>query len=166
MQKERISVLVVGANASTKFEGSSKQDTTRGCASETKRSRSWTSFWGPTPTEFLTSKTPKCIRRSAGFNLALRHGWGSDSLYYPQVLATQWRQRSAVPHLVKKLGIDVVHQPTPISPRLSGLLTNFPAPLIIGPMNGAISTSRAFASCNPEVHETARSTPCRKTSRG
>ena len=106
-------------------------------------------LFGPTPTEFLTSKTPKCIRRSAEFNLALHHQSGSNSLYYPQVLATQWRQRSAVPQLVKKLGIDVVHQPTPISPRSSGLLTNFPAPLIIGPMNGAISTSRAFASCNP-----------------
>jgi hypothetical protein len=49
---------------------------------------------------------------------------GSNPLYYPQVLATQWRQRDVVAQLVKKLAIDVVHQPTPISPKVPSLLTD------------------------------------------
>jgi hypothetical protein len=61
---------------------------------------------------------------------------GSKPLYYPQVRRTQWRQRVHVAQLVRTLGIDVVHQPTPISPRVPSLLVDLPAPLVVGPMNG------------------------------
>src|SRR3954454_10468993 len=52
---------------------------------------------------------------------------GSNPLYYPQVLVTLWRQRNTVARLVARLGIDVVHQPTPVSPRVPSLLVNLPA---------------------------------------
>ena len=74
---------------------------------------------------------------------------GSNPLYYLQVLATQWRQRDVVVQLVKKLGIDVVHQPTPISPRVPSLLVDLPAPLVIGPMNGAMEYPPGFRFLQP-----------------
>jgi glycosyltransferase involved in cell wall biosynthesis len=74
---------------------------------------------------------------------------GSNPLYYPQVLATQWRQRDAVTQLVKKLGIDVVHQPTPISPKVPSLLVGLPAPLVIGPMNGGMEYPLGFRFLQP-----------------
>jgi len=76
---------------------------------------------------------------------------GSNPLYYyyPQVLATQRRQRDAVAQLVKKVGIDVVHQPTPISPRVHSLLVDLPAPLVIGPMNGGMEYPPGFRFLQP-----------------
>ena len=74
---------------------------------------------------------------------------GSNPLYYLQVLVTQWRQRAAVAQLVKKLGIDVVHQPTPVSPRVPSLLVDLPAPLVIGPMNGGMEYPPGFRFMQP-----------------
>jgi glycosyltransferase involved in cell wall biosynthesis len=74
---------------------------------------------------------------------------GSNPIYYTQVLATQWRQRDAAAQLVKKLGIDVVHQPTPVSPRVPSLLVGLPAPLLIGPMNGGIEYPPGFRFLQP-----------------
>jgi glycosyltransferase involved in cell wall biosynthesis len=74
---------------------------------------------------------------------------GSSPLYYTQVLVTQWRQRGRVVQLVKKLGIDVVHQPTPISPRVPSLLVDVPAPLIMGPMNGGMEYPPGFRFLQP-----------------
>jgi glycosyltransferase involved in cell wall biosynthesis len=72
------------------------------------------------------------------------HGLGFNPLYYAQVLATQFRQRAIVPRLIEKLDIAVVHQPTPISSRLPSLLGRLPAPLVIGPMNGAMEYPPGF----------------------
>jgi glycosyltransferase involved in cell wall biosynthesis len=74
---------------------------------------------------------------------------GSNPLYYAQVLATQWRQRDFVAQLIQKLGIDIVHQPTPISPRVPSLLVDLPAPLVIGPMNGAMEYPPGFRFMQP-----------------
>lgn len=86
---------------------------------------------------------------------------GSNPLYYPQVLATQWRQRKVVVNLIKKLKIDVVHQPTPVSPKVPSLLVNLPAPLVIGPMNGAMEYPPGFRFLQPRgirsVKELAKS---------
>ena len=103
---------------------------------------------------------------------------GSEPLYYLQVLATQWRQRDVVVQLVKRLEIDVVHQPTPISPRVPSLLVDLPAPLVIGPMNGAMeyppgfrflqpggvrglkNLARGFANALPRVVDAKRQAEC------
>jgi glycosyltransferase involved in cell wall biosynthesis len=71
-------------------------------------------------------------------------GMGFNPLYYFQVLATQLRQRAVVRDVVKQLGINVVHQPTPVSPKLPSLLNGLPAPLVIGPMNGGMEYPPGF----------------------
>jgi glycosyltransferase involved in cell wall biosynthesis len=75
---------------------------------------------------------------------------GSNPLYYLQVLTTQLRQRKVVRRLVKKLRIDVLHQPTPISPRVPSLLPHS-APLVIGPMNGGMEYPPGFRFLQPHT---------------
>ncbi|MGI8770074.1 MAG: glycosyltransferase family 4 protein [Acidobacteriaceae bacterium] len=53
-------------------------------------------------------------------------------------LLTQWMQRRIVRSLVRTRTIDVVHQPSPVSPRAPSLLWDLGAPVVIGPMNGGM----------------------------
>jgi len=69
---------------------------------------------------------------------------GNYPLYYFSVIAAQLRQRATVKRLVKSLGIDVVHQPTPVSPRIPSFLVGLPVPLVIGPMNGGMEYPPGF----------------------
>src|SRR5262245_61807050 len=46
--------------------------------------------------------------------------------YFFQVIVTQLRRRATVLRLVRSLGIDVVHQPTPVSPRVPSFLVGLP----------------------------------------
>jgi glycosyltransferase involved in cell wall biosynthesis len=59
-------------------------------------------------------------------------------------IATQLIQRRLVRHLVKQEGIDIVHQPIPVSPREPSLMYDLGAPVIIGPMNGGMVFPPAF----------------------
>lgn len=59
-------------------------------------------------------------------------------------LSTQWAQRRLARALVREHGIDVVHQPMPVSPREPSLLFRLGAPVVIGPMNGAMQWPPAF----------------------
>lgn len=59
-------------------------------------------------------------------------------------LLTQTRQRSIAKQMVAQLGIDVVHQPIPVSPKEPSLLFNLGAPVLIGPMNGGMSYPPGF----------------------
>jgi glycosyltransferase involved in cell wall biosynthesis len=54
----------------------------------------------------------------------------------------QLRQARA---LVAEQGIEVVHQPMPVSPKEPSLLRRVGAPVVIGPMNGGMSFPPAFA---------------------
>lgn len=49
-------------------------------------------------------------------------------------------QRRLVRRLVRAYEIDVVHQPTPVSPHLPSFLFGLGAPLVIGPLNGALDS--------------------------
>jgi len=40
--------------------------------------------------------------------------------------------------------IDIIHQPTPVSPKFPSFLTDMPAPVVIGPMNGGMTFPPAF----------------------
>lgn len=51
---------------------------------------------------------------------------------------TQWMQRRIIRGLVRTQAIDVVHQPSPVSPRTPSLLWGLGAPVVIGPMNGGM----------------------------
>ena len=54
-------------------------------------------------------------------------------------LATGWQQRRMARAMVRQGLVDVVHQPTPVSPAAPSLLHGLGVPVIIGPMNGGMS---------------------------
>lgn len=60
------------------------------------------------------------------------------------VLLTQYHQRRVIRELVWREGIDVVHQPTPVSPRMPSMMFNLGAPVVIGPLNGGMHYPAAF----------------------
>ena len=59
-------------------------------------------------------------------------------------LLTQFLARRVARRLVREHRIDVVHQPTPVSPRESSILYDLGAPVIIGPMNGGMNYPSGF----------------------
>src|SRR6266850_2186353 len=59
-------------------------------------------------------------------------------------LTTQLSQKRIVRHLVKRYGIDVVHQPIPVSPKTPSRIWGVGAPVIIGPLNGGMEYPPAF----------------------
>lgn len=60
-------------------------------------------------------------------------------------LFTQWQALQIARGLVSTHGIDIVHQPIPVSPKEPSLLSNLGAPLVIGPMNGGMDYPPAFS---------------------
>ncbi|MFL6698743.1 MAG: glycosyltransferase family 4 protein, partial [Vitreoscilla sp.] len=61
-------------------------------------------------------------------------------------IATQLAQRRLARELVRRHGIDVVHQPMPVSPREPSLMHSLGAPVVIGPLNGNMDYPAAFRS--------------------
>lgn len=59
-------------------------------------------------------------------------------------LATQWTQRRIVRRLIDEQGVNLVHQPIPVSPKEPSLLFGLGVPVVIGPMNGGIDFPPAF----------------------
>ena len=59
-------------------------------------------------------------------------------------LVVQREQRRIVRGLVASEGIDLIHQPTPVSPREPSIIFDVGAPVIIGPMNGGMDYPPAF----------------------
>ena len=68
---------------------------------------------------------------------AMTFGWASR-------LDTQAAARRLVRRLVAEHGVDVVHQPIPVSPREPSLMHGVGAAVVIGPMNGGMSYPPAF----------------------
>jgi hypothetical protein len=59
--------------------------------------------------------------------------------------STDVRQRKWLKSLVKKLDIDIVHQPMPVSPKVPSFIYDVGAPVIIGSMNGGMQFPPAFS---------------------
>ncbi len=59
-------------------------------------------------------------------------------------MITQLKQRKLVLTTIKKHRIDLVHQPTPVSPREPSALFGLGVPLVIGPMNGGMDYPEPF----------------------
>jgi glycosyltransferase involved in cell wall biosynthesis len=68
------------------------------------------------------------------------------TFYWLVYVSTGFRQRQLVKQLVAKYKIDVVHQPAPVSPKMSSFLYHVGAPVIIGPMNGGMQFPPAFSN--------------------
>ena len=59
-------------------------------------------------------------------------------------LLTQSRQKHIIRRLVLEQRITVIHQPTPVSPKLPSLMHGFKVPVVIGPLNGGMDYPAAF----------------------
>ncbi len=59
-------------------------------------------------------------------------------------LAVQIAQRRVVRRLIATEGIEVVHQPMPVSPREPSMMCGLGVPVVIGPMNGGMEYPPAF----------------------
>jgi glycosyltransferase involved in cell wall biosynthesis len=59
-------------------------------------------------------------------------------------LTTQYLARRIVRGLIATEGVDLVHQPIPVSPRSPSLMTELGVPVVIGPMNGGMEYPAAF----------------------
>lgn len=60
-------------------------------------------------------------------------------------LSSQLKARQVARRLIGEHQIDVVHQPTPVSPREGSLLYRMGAPVVMGPMNGSMRYPPGFA---------------------
>jgi glycosyltransferase involved in cell wall biosynthesis len=61
-------------------------------------------------------------------------------------LVTQFMQRRAARRLIEQYKIDIVHEPTPVSPRLPSMMYGLGVPVVIGPMNGNMTYPPGFRS--------------------
>lgn len=59
-------------------------------------------------------------------------------------LSTQIAQRRVICKLVRSHGIDVVHEPIPVSPKIPSLMWGLGAAVVIGPLNGGMDYPEAF----------------------
>jgi glycosyltransferase involved in cell wall biosynthesis len=59
-------------------------------------------------------------------------------------LLTQTMAKEIARGLIRRHQINLVHQPTPVSPKDTSILHDLGVPLIIGPMNGGMSFPQAF----------------------
>lgn len=59
-------------------------------------------------------------------------------------LSTQRAQRRLAQALIARHGIQIVHQPTPVSPREPSSLHGLGVPVVIGPMNGGMAYPPGF----------------------
>jgi glycosyltransferase involved in cell wall biosynthesis len=60
------------------------------------------------------------------------------------VLMNQLIQRNMVARLIPSHGINIVHQPIPVSPKAPSFIYSLGVPVIIGPMNGGMDYPAAF----------------------
>ncbi len=65
------------------------------------------------------------------------------TLWLLQILF-QIKAKKIIRNLVVEKGIDIVHQPIPVSPKLPSLLSGLGAPVVIGPMNGGMTFPAGF----------------------
>lgn len=66
-------------------------------------------------------------------------------------LVNQYLQRKIVRKLVLEQGIQLVHQPTPVSPKAPSFLSDFGVPVVIGPMNGGMEYPKGFRNAESSL---------------
>lgn len=64
-------------------------------------------------------------------------------------LVNQFEMVRRARELISNLGIDVIHQPIPVSPKDPSMLFGLGVPVVMGPMNGGMSFPSAFADMEP-----------------
>ena len=66
------------------------------------------------------------------------------TLSVTKVLITQLSQRRMIAELISAQGVNLVHQPIPVSPKTPSFINGLGVPVIIGPMNGGMEYPPAF----------------------
>ena len=66
-------------------------------------------------------------------------------------ILTSLKQRHVIRRLVDEYNIDVVHEPSPVSPRQPSLMYGLGTPVVIGPMNGGMTYPPAFARSQRKI---------------
>lgn len=69
---------------------------------------------------------------------------GAPSLGLLSHLYTQTLQRPIVRRLVSEHQIDILHEPTPVSPKFPSLMFGFGIPVVMGPLNAAVKFPPTF----------------------
>jgi glycosyltransferase involved in cell wall biosynthesis len=59
-------------------------------------------------------------------------------------LTTQFAQRRVIRGLLQAQGLDVIHVPTPVSPKTPSMFFGFNAAVMMGPLNGGMEYPQAF----------------------
>jgi len=59
-------------------------------------------------------------------------------------LTTQLSQRRVLHEIKQRSGIDIIHVPTPVSPKIPSLVWNIDAAVVMGPLNGGMEYPIAF----------------------
>jgi glycosyltransferase involved in cell wall biosynthesis len=87
------------------------------------------------------------------FYIAQFFPWrGADFVFYELMRwQTQILARPLIRHLVKEFQLQLVFQPTPISPKMPSFLYGFGVPVVIGPMAGGMDFPPGFQYLEPKV---------------
>lgn len=91
---------------------------------------------------FIPDTRAHKLLNSMGKRLPARVGYFSTGLI--SRIITGLYARRIVKRLVSEYGVDVVHQPIPVSPREPSMIYGVGAPVVIGPMNGGMSYPPSF----------------------
>lgn len=102
-------------------------------------------LFGDEPRIIFTPDTP-LIRLLWRTGSVLPHRLANFSTGYLMRVLTQLRQRKEARRLIAEQGVNIVHQPIPVSPREPSMLFDMGAPVVIGPLNGGMEFPPAFRS--------------------
>lgn len=100
-------------------------------------------LFGNDPRVIFTPDTP-LIRLLWRLGAFLPQRVANFSTGYLMRLLTQRRQVKEARRLVREEGVQIVHQPIPVSPREPSMLFRLGAPVVVGPLNGGMEFPSGF----------------------
>ncbi len=94
--------------------------------------------------KFIANLSRYVTRRLSGATLGLLNH-----------LITQFCQRAIVRQLILDKGIDIIHQPIPVGPRIPSILFGLGVPRVVGPLNGGMEYPPFFRSSESRLSQIA-----------
>lgn len=147
-------VLIVAEHASARFGGEAALPLHYFRVLKQRRTEVWLVTHARTRPEleslFPDEKRIHYVEDTLLHRLMWRVGsWLPDQISYITTgfvarLAAQLAQRRIVRRLVATEGIEIIHQPMPVSPREPSMIYGFGVPVVIGPMNGGMDYPPRF----------------------
>ncbi len=148
-------IVIVAQNASTKFGGESLLPLNYFRILRSRQIETWLVVHSRTQAELEALFPEDCDRMHFVADtwvhrlLSQIEGFlppriGAPTLGLVSHLHTQRMQRRIVRRLVREHQIDVVHEPTPVSPKFPSLMFGLGAPVVMGPLNAAVKFPPTF----------------------